>query len=111
MFRTAQLDRRLRRILLISILAVACTAAQSLRAQTASDVRDAFFDLDSASELVNVARSNTDLAQETLAQAQESVSSANQADISSLYAFNIAKVQLARAVGIAEQAVKGYLGA
>ena len=27
-----------------------------------------------------------------------------------LYAFNIAKVQLARAVGIAEQAVKGYLG-
>jgi outer membrane protein TolC len=76
---------------------------------------------------VNVAKSNTELARETLSQAQdrfgtgvtdnievvqaqESVSSADQAYISSLYAFNIAKVQLARAVGIAEQAVKGYLG-
>jgi outer membrane protein TolC len=83
--------------------------------------------LDSASELVKVARSNTDLARETLAeaqdrfaagvtdnievvQAQESVSSADQAYISRLYAFNLAKVQLARAVGIAERVVKDYLG-
>src|SRR3984893_13441648 len=99
----------------------------NLRGRVDQDVRNAFFDLDSASELVKVARSNTDLARETLAQAQdrfgagvsdnievvqaqESVSSADQAYISSLYAFNIAKVQVARAVGIAEQAVKGYLG-
>ena len=100
---------------------------ENLKGRVDQDVRNAFFDLDSASELVKVARSNTDLARETLAQAQdrfgagvtdnievvqaqESVSSADQAYISSLYAFNIAKIQLARAVGIAEQAVKGYLG-
>jgi len=41
---------------------------------------------------------------------QESVSAADQAYISSLYSFNIAKVQLARSVGVAEQAVKTYLG-
>ena len=100
---------------------------ENLKGRVDQDVRDAFFDLDSASELVKVARSNTDLARETLVQAQdrfgagvtdnievvqaqESVSSADQAYISSLYAFNIAKVQLARAAGIAEQAVKAYLG-
>ncbi|HEV7967427.1 MAG TPA: TolC family protein [Candidatus Acidoferrales bacterium] len=99
----------------------------NLKGRIDQDVRDAFFDLDSASELVKVARSNTDLARETLAeaqdrfaagvtdnievvQAQESVSSADQAYISRLYAFNLAKVQLARAVGIAERVVKDYLG-
>jgi outer membrane protein TolC len=100
---------------------------EDLKGRIDQDVRSAILDLDSASELVNVAKSNTELARETLSQAQdrfgtgvtdnievvqaqESVSSADQAYISSLYAFNIAKVQLARAVGIAEQAVKGYLG-
>jgi len=100
---------------------------EDLKGRIDQDVRSAFFDLDSSSELVKVARSNMDLARETLAQAQdrfgtgvtdnievvqaqESVSVADQAYISSLYAFNIAKVQLARAVGIAEQAAKGYLG-
>jgi hypothetical protein len=38
------------------------------------------------------------------------VSTADQAYISSLYTYNIAKVELARAAGIAEQAVKAYLG-
>jgi outer membrane protein TolC len=100
---------------------------ENLKGRIDQDVRDAIFDLNSANELVKVAKSNTDLARETLAQAQdrfgagvadnievvqaqESVASADQAYISSLYSFNIAKVQLARAVGIAEQAVKGYLG-
>ncbi len=100
---------------------------EDLKGRIDQDVRSAFFDLDSASELVKVAQSNADLARETLVeaqdrfgagvtdnievvQAQESVSTADQAYISSLYAYNIAKVQLARAVGIAEQAVKGYLG-
>jgi len=100
---------------------------ENLKGRIDQDVRSAFLDLDSASELVKVAKSNMDLARETLAQAQdrfstgvtdnievvqaqESVSAADQSYISSLYAFNIAKVQLARAVGIAEQAVKGYLG-
>ena len=100
---------------------------EDLKGHIDQDVRSAFFDLDSASELVKVADSNMALARETLSeaqdrfaagvtdnievvQAQESVSVADQAYISSLYAFNIAKVQLARAVGIAEQAVKAYLG-
>ena len=100
---------------------------EDLKGRIDQDVRTAFFDLDSASELVKVAKSNMDLARETLneaqdrfgagvtdnievVQAQESVSLADQAYISSLYAFNIAKVQLARAVGFAEQAVKAYLG-
>jgi outer membrane protein TolC len=100
---------------------------ENLKGRIDLDVRSAILDLDSASELVKVAKSNADLARETLVQAQdrfgagvtdnievvqaqESVASADQAYISSLYAFNISKVQLARAVGIAEQAVKGYLG-
>ena len=100
---------------------------QDLRGRIDQDVRSAFLDLTSATDLVNVAQSNKGLARETLSeaqdrfgagvtdnievvQAQESVSAADQAYISSLYAFNIAKVQLARAMGVAEQAVKTYLG-
>jgi len=101
--------------------------AEDLRGRIDQDVRSAFLDLTSATDLVNVAQSNKGLARETLSeaqdrfgagvtdnievvQAQESVSAADQAYISSLYAFNIAKVQLARAMGVAEQAVKTYLG-
>jgi outer membrane protein TolC len=74
---------------------------------------------------VNVARSNIDLAAETLlqsrdrftagvtdtvevVQSQELVASANEQYISSLYSYNFAKISLARAVGIAESAVKQY---
>ena len=102
-------------------------AAEDLRGRIDQDVRSAFLDLTSANDLVNVAQSNKELARETLSeaqdrfgagvtdnievvQAQESVSAADQAYISSLYAFNLAKVQLARAVGVAEKAVKAYLG-
>jgi len=100
---------------------------EDLHGRIDQEVRSAFLDLTSASELVRVAQSNRDLARETLGeaqdrftagvtdnievvQAQESVAAADQAYISSLYTFNIAKVQLARSVGIAEQAVKTYLG-
>lgn len=101
--------------------------AEDLRARIDSEVRTAFLDLDSAGDLVTVATSNMNLADETLTQArdrfdagvtdnieviqaQESVAAANQAYISSLYTFNIAKVELARAAGVAEQAVIAYLG-
>ena len=43
-------------------------------------------------------------------QAQESVANANEAYISSLYAHNIAKVLLARAMGVAQVAVSQFLG-
>jgi len=90
-------------------------------------VRTAFFNLKSSSELVNVSKSNIDLANQTqtqaqdrfksgvadnleLVQAQESVSSANQSYIASLYAFNLAKISLAQAIGVAEQSALQYLG-
>jgi outer membrane protein TolC len=101
--------------------------AEDLRARIDSEVRAAFLDLESAGNLVTVAKSNMDLAAETLTQArdrfdagvtdnievvqaQETVAAAEQAYISSLYAFNIAKVELARAAGVAEQAITAYLG-
>jgi outer membrane protein TolC len=90
-------------------------------------VRTAFFNLKSSSELVTVAESNTNLANQTLAQArdrfkagvadnlevvqaQESVAAANQSYISSLYSFNVAKLSLALAIGVAEQSGLRYLG-
>jgi outer membrane protein TolC len=98
---------------------------ENLRAQIDADVRTAFFNLDSSAEQVNVARSNIDLAEQTLAQArdrfsagvtdtvevvqsQELVASAHEQYITSLYNYNLAKITLARAIGIAEEGVKSY---
>ena len=98
----------------------------NLRAQIDQDVRNALLDLQSASDLVEVARSSVDLANQTLqqardrfaagvadnievVQAQESVASANDSLISSLYAYNVSKVELARATGHAEGGVQEYL--
>jgi outer membrane protein TolC len=90
------------------------------------DVRTAFYNLKSSSDLVAVAKSNIDLANQTLAQAQdrfasgvadnlevvqaqESVATANQSYIASLYSFNLAKISLAQALGIAEKSALQYL--
>lgn len=90
-------------------------------------VRTAFFNLKSSSDLVAVAKSNIDLARQTLAQAQdrfkagvadnlevvqaqESVAAASQSYIASLYTFNLAKLSLAQALGVAEQSALQYLG-
>ncbi len=79
-------------------------------------VRTAFLDIRTAADQVAVARSNLDLANQTLVQArdrfsagvtdnievvqaQESVASANDSLIAALYAHNLAKVALARALG------------
>src|ERR1700728_1813681 len=97
----------------------------SLRAQIESDVRAALLNLQSSSQQVNVARSNIDLAEETLVQSrdrfsagvtdtvevvqsQESVASAHEQYISSLYNYNYAKISLVRALGTAEAGVKEY---
>ena len=97
----------------------------NLRAQIDSDVRTALLNLQSSADQVNVARSNIDLAEETLAQSrdrftagvadtvevvqsQELVASAHEQFISSLYSYNFAKISLARALGIAEDSVKEY---
>ena len=98
----------------------------NLRAQIDQDVRNALLDLQSAADLVEVARSSVDLANQTLqqardrfaagvtdnievVQAQQSVTSANESLISSLYIYNVSKVELARAVGRAEAGVEEYL--
>ena len=97
----------------------------SLRAQIESDVRTALLNLQSSAERVNVARSNIDLAEQTLVQStdrfsagvtdsveivqsQEAVSSAHEQYISSLYNYNLAKISLVRAMGIAEEGVREY---
>jgi outer membrane protein TolC len=99
-----------------------------LDGQTDQQVRTAFLNLRSSADLVSVARTNVDLAGRTLVQAQdrfaagvannldvvqaqESVARANQSYIAGLYAFNLAKVSLAQAIGIAEEAALQYLGA
>lgn len=99
---------------------------EDLRGQIDDEVRSALLDLNAAADQVQVARSTVDLAEQTLTQAQdrftagvtdnlevvqaqESVASAHESYISSLYAHNLAKVELARALGNAEQGVKQYL--
>jgi outer membrane protein TolC len=98
---------------------------ENLRAQIDSDVRAALLNLQSSADQVNVARSNIDLAEQTLTQSrdrfsagvtdtvevvqsQEAVASAHEQYISSLYSYNYAKISLVRALGIAEQGVKEY---
>ena len=100
---------------------------EDLRAKIDDQVRTAFLNLKSSSELVAVAQSNIELAHQTLTQAQdrfssgvadnlevvqaqESVASAEQSYIASLYSYNLAKVSLAQAVGVAEQSTLQYLG-
>jgi outer membrane protein TolC len=97
-----------------------------LRGRIDYEVRSALLDLNSAAEQVEVARSSVDLAEQSLVQsrdrfaagvtdnlevvqAQESVASAHESYIQSLYAHNLAKVELAYAIGNAEQGVKRYL--
>jgi outer membrane protein TolC len=99
---------------------------EDLRAQIDSEVRTALLDLTAAAEQVEVARSALALANQTLdqardrfsagvadnlevIQAQEAVATANENYIAGLYAHNVAKVSLARAIGFAEQGVKQYL--
>jgi len=98
---------------------------ENVRAQVDSDVRAALLNLQSSADQVNVARSNIDLAEETLVQSrdrfsagvtdtvevvqsQEAVASAHEQYISSLYNYNYAKISLVRALGIAEQGVKEF---
>ncbi len=99
---------------------------ENLRGQIDYEVRTAMLDLNAAADQVQVARSSVALAEQTLTQAQdrfaagvtdnleviqaqEAMATANENYIASLYAHNLAKVQLAKAIGYAEQGVKDYL--
>jgi outer membrane protein TolC len=102
--------------------------AENLRGQIDYDVRTAFLNLQAATEQVTVAHQNEDLANENLSrsqerfaagitdsvevvQAQQSLASANDQYISGLYNHNLAKLQLARALGVARTSYNQYLAA
>jgi outer membrane protein TolC len=95
--------------------------------QVNADIRNSILDIQSAAKLVEAAKSNLDLANEELSeaqqrfhagvsdnlpvsQAQSSVEQANDQYISALYQHNAAKLSLARALGVAETNLKDYLG-
>ena len=97
-----------------------------LRGRIDYEVRTALLDLNAAAQQVEVARSSVDLAEQALTQsqdrftagvadnlevvqAQESVASAHESYIQSLYAHNLSKVELAHAIGDAEAGVKRFL--
>ena len=95
--------------------------------QVNADVRDAILDIQTAAKLVEATQSNVELAREALSEAQQrykagvdtslSVSQALSTDrqaedqyISALYQHNVAKLSLARALGVASTNYKEYLG-
>ncbi|HVZ18779.1 MAG TPA: TolC family protein [Terriglobales bacterium] len=101
--------------------------AEDMRGRIEYEVRTAFLDLNAAAEQVRVAESTLDLAQQTLTQAQdrfragvtnnlevvqaqEAVANSNDTYISSTLNFNLAKLALARSLGVAERATKEFLG-
>jgi outer membrane protein TolC len=86
--------------------------------QVNADVRDALLDIEAAAKLVEATKSNVDLANEALSEAQQrfkagvadnlevsdaqaQTEQANNQYISALYQHNVAKLSLARAVGYA----------
>ena len=95
--------------------------------QINADVRDSLLDIQAAAKLVQATRSNVDLAREALSeaqqrfragvsdnlpvsQAQNQTEQANDQYISALYQHNVAKLSLARAIGVADPNYRDYLG-
>jgi len=98
-----------------------------LRAKIDQQVRSALLDVDAAGKLVEVSRSNVDLATRELSDetervhagvddtlplvtAQASLAQAQTTLVESLYQYNLSKLALARAAGILEQQYRVYLG-
>jgi outer membrane protein TolC len=101
--------------------------AENVRGEIDYDVRTAFLNLNAAKEQVEVTKQNVSLANESLArskdrftsgvtdsvevvQAEQALASANNQYITSLYSHNLAKLSLARALGIARTNYEQYLG-
>ena len=97
-----------------------------LDAQIEADVRDALLDIASSQQQVEVAHSNVQLSAEVLSEAQDrykagvsdnlavsdaqqTVAQADSQYVNSLYQHNVAKLNLARAMGVAQN-YKDYLG-
>lgn len=94
--------------------------------QVNANIRDSILDIQSAAKLVDATKSNADLAHEALSEAQQrfkagvdtslsvsqALSASEQADdqyISALYQHNVAKLALARALGVASTNYKDYV--
>jgi outer membrane protein TolC len=94
--------------------------AENVRGQVNYDVRTAFLDLDAAREQVDVAQRNVALANDNLArskdrftsgvtdsveivQSEQSLASANDQYITSVYNRNLAELMLARALGVTRE--------
>jgi outer membrane protein TolC len=101
--------------------------AEDLKAGVYYEVRAAFLDLQASREQLDVATKARDLAAAQLVQArdrfsagvtnnievtqaQEAVALASEQYIGGLYSYNVSKAVLARALGVAEEAVRQYLG-
>jgi outer membrane protein TolC/membrane protein DedA with SNARE-associated domain len=101
--------------------------SENIRGQIDYDVRAAFLNLGAAKEQLEVAEHNVALANENLArskdrftagvadsvevvQAEQSLASANDQAITSAYNHNLAKLALARALGVARTSYDQYLG-
>jgi outer membrane protein TolC len=99
---------------------------EDLRAKIDQEVRDAYLDLDAAAQEVAVEKSAVTLATQTLeqsrdrfvsgvtdnvevVQAQDVLAIATDSYIASLYGHNIAKMALARAIGVAESGFAEYV--
>jgi outer membrane protein TolC len=98
---------------------------ENLRGQIDFEVRSSLLDLTSSRDQVDVALSNVQLAQQSLqqsqdrfsagvtntvevVQAQQAVADANENLISAQYQYNLAKVELARSLGLAEEGIRTY---
>ncbi len=99
---------------------------EDTRSQIEDEVREAYLDLEAAASQVQVAQQNIDLMNQTLAetrqrfeagvsqnvdvvQSQESVAGARLDYIDSVFAHNLAKLALARAIGNAPQNIREFL--
>lgn len=97
-----------------------------LRAKIDTEVRTAYLDLQATAQEVSVEKSAIGLATQTLeqsrdrfrsgvtdnievVQAQDALAIANDAYIASLYSYNLSKISLARATGVAESRYAEYL--
>ena len=99
----------------------------SLRIDIDEQLRGSMLDVKSSAELVKVAQSNVTLAQQELSDtrdrfhagvdtnlavvdAQASVTGANAQLVQAMYQYNVAKLTLARAIGVVESSYRDYLG-
>jgi outer membrane protein TolC len=99
---------------------------EDLRAKIDQEVRDAYLDLEAAAQEVSVEKSAVTLANQTLeqsrdrfvsgvtdnievVQAQDVLAIATDSYIASLYSHNLAKISLARAIGVAESGFAEYV--